>query len=183
MRSRLAVGFAVLASLLLVSCAGLMGPREVDIPLYKLQEALTRQFPFNNRYLDLLDISVSNPRVALQPESNRILTTMDALIAPPFLKKSWRGSFTLSGNLQFDPSRGAIVLAAPRMDSFAIDGVDPGYTRQLAKVGSLLAEQLLNDVPLYTFKSNDLRLGGTSFIPTRINAKTNGLVVTFEPAR
>jgi hypothetical protein len=174
---------AQFAALLLAGCAGLVGPRQVEVPLYKLQESLSGRFPFNNRYLDLLDINVSNPRISLQPNTNRILTSMDALVAPPFLRKSWKGNFTLSGALRYDPSRNAIMLADPRVEGFAVDGLDPLYARQIGKVGSLLAEQVLREVPLYTFRPDELRYAGTRFIPTRINTALNGLVVTFEPAR
>lgn len=171
------------AILLLSSCAAMLGPRQIDVPLYKLQESLSRRFPFNNRYLDLLDINVSNPRISLQPNTNRLLTSLDALVAPPFLQKSWKGSFTLSGALRYDPSRNAIMLADPRVEGFAIDGLDPLYARQIGKAGGLLAEQVLRDVPLYTFRPDELRYAGTNFIPTRINTALNGLVVTFEPVR
>lgn len=183
MKTRIAAVVAIVAALLVAACAGLLGPREVDLPLYKLQEAMSHRFPFNSRYLELFDISVSNPRIALQPDTNRILTSMDASIAPPFLQKSWHGTFTISGNLQIDQARNAVVLADPRMDGFTLNGVDPAITRQMAKVGSLLAEQLLQDVPLYTFKPEDFRYAGTSLIPTKITTRTNGLVVTFEPAK
>lgn len=175
--------FALFAAVLLSACAGLAGPRQVEVPLYKLQQSLAGRFPFNNRYLDLLDISVSNPRIALQPNTNRILTSLDALVAPPFLQKSWKGNFTLSGALRYEPSRNAIMLADPRVEGFAIDGLDPLYARQIGKIGSLLAEQVLREVPLYTFRPDELRYAGTSFIPTRINTALNGLVVTFEPVR
>jgi hypothetical protein len=184
MRTRTTAFFLILCfSLLLAACAGFMGPREVDLPLYRLQEALNRKFPFNNRYLDLLDIHIANPQLSLQPGTNRLSVMLDADASPPFLGQSWKGRFALSGALRYDSGRNAIMLADPRVENVAFDGVDPTYNRQLAKVGSLIAEQLLKDTPLYTFRPEDLRYGGTSFIPTQIVAKASGLVVTFEPAR
>lgn len=183
MTSRLALLLSMTAALLLSACAGFMGPREYTVPLHQLQEAMSRKFPFNNRYLDLLDINISNPRLAMQPNTNRLITSMDALIAPPFLQKSWKGTFTLSGGLRYDASRNAIMLSDPRVEGFAVDGLDPLYSRQVAKIGSLLAEQLFRDTPLHTFRPDELRYGGTSFLPTKINARANGLVVTFEPVR
>lgn len=168
---------------LFASCAGLLGPRNVDIPLSRLQEAVARRFPFNSRYLELFDISVSNPRIALQPETNRILTSMDTTIAPPFLSRSWSGNIAISGQLRIDMARNALVLAEPRVERFNVGGLDLPYANQITKLGKLLAEQLLENVPLYTFRPEDFRYGGTSFIPTGITTGSNGLVVTFEPAR
>lgn len=173
----------LLAPLLLASCATLLGPRQVQIPVEQLQAALEDRFPFNNRYLELLDIRVTNPRVELQPRTNRILTSMDAAIAPPFLRTSWTGKLAVSGQLRFDPARSALVLAEPRVESFDFDGLDPLYANQIRRVGSLLAEELLKNTPLYTFRPEQFRYAGTTFTPTTIDARPGALVVTFEPAR
>jgi hypothetical protein len=85
--------------------------------------------------------------------------------------------------LALDPARRAVVLADPRMDNFAVDGVDPAYTAQVARIGGLLAAQVLNNVPLYTFAPEDFRYAGITFIPSKITTKSNALVVTFEPAK
>ncbi len=184
MKQRCVLLFAWIAmTLVLSSCATLLGSRDVEIPLATLQESISKRFPFNNRVLELLDIRVTNPRVMLQPESNRILTSMDTTVAPPFLKKSWTGNFAVSGQLRFDPARNALLLADPRVETFNINGLDPLYANQLTRIGSILAEQLLKDVPLYTFRPEDLRYAGTMFNPTKITTRPSGLVVTFEPAR
>lgn len=171
------------APLMLTSCATLFGPREVDIPLARLQEALANRFPFNSRYLELLDVRVTNPRVSLLPETNRILIGADAAVAPPFMNKSWLGNLGVSGQLRVDPARSALVLVDPRVETFNVQGLDPLYANQIRRVGSLLAEELLRDVPLYTFHPEQFRYAGTNFNPTRIITRQNGLVVTFEPAR
>jgi hypothetical protein len=183
MKLRLRAVVLTIAAFLLSSCATLMGPRNVEIPLATLQERLANRFPFNNRYLELLDVTVSNPRLALQPDTNRVLTSMDAAIAPPFLNRTWNGSVSISGNLRFDASRNALVLAQPRVESFDVSGVDARYGSHIRKIGSLLAEQLLQDVPLYTFQPDDLSYGGTRFTLSKITTRPNSLVVTFEPVK
>jgi hypothetical protein len=169
--------------LFLASCASLLGPREVEIPLSRLQTAVSTKFPFKNRFLELIDVNLTNPRLALQPESNRILTTMDAAVMPPFINRSWTGNFTVSGVLRFDATRNALVLAEPRMEKFNIDGLDGRYASQLAKIGSLVTEQFLDNTPLYTFKPEDLRYGGRNFVLSKITTKPDSLVVTFEPVK
>ena len=184
MNQRRLVVLSLLATpLLLSSCATLLGPHEMEIPVERLQAALENRFPFNNRYLELLDIRVTNPRVTVQPHTNRILTSLDAAVAPPFMNKSWMGNLAISGQLRFDPSRSALVLAEPRVETFDVQGLDPLYANQIRRVGSLLAEQMLKDVPLYTFRPDQLRYAGTAFTPARITTRPGGLVVTFEPAR
>lgn len=171
------------AVLLVVGCAGLLGERTVSISQAQLQDAFARQFPFNNHYLELFDIQLTNPRLTLDPNSQRIVSTMDASIAPPFINQSWKGSFTLSGLLRLDPSRNAVVLAEPKLDNFVMDGASGTYTKQITRIGSMVAEQFLRDMPIYTFAPNEFRYGGVNFLPTKIITGRNGLVVTFEPAK
>jgi hypothetical protein len=175
---------AVLATVLsLTGCASLLGSRNVDVSLAQLQDAMGRKFPFNSRYLELIDVRLTNPRLSLQPGTNRLITTMDASIAPPFMEKSWTGNFTLSSFLRVDPTRQAIMLDDPRMENIAIDGLSGPYASRITKAISLIGEQLLQNTPLYTFDAQDFRYAGTQFLPTKINTSSSGLVVTFEPAK
>ena len=183
MKSALPRVLVALAAFWLSACASLLGPRDVEFPLAKLQASLDNKFPFNNRYLALFDVNVSNPKLALQPDSNRVLTTMDASIAPPFMKGAWQGRFTISGALQFDAAKNAIVLTDPRMEKMDMAGIDSGYSRQMAKLGGLLAEEILNGITLYTLQPEQLRYAGTRFMPSRITARSDSLVVTFEPVK
>jgi hypothetical protein len=175
---------AVLASILLLSsCASLLGSRNVELSLAQLQDAMARKFPFDSRYLELVDVRLTNPRLTLQPGTNRLVTTMDASITPPFLEKGWTGNFTMSSFLKVDPARRAITLDDPRMENMAIDGLSGPYANRITKALGLVAEQLLQDTPLYTFDANDFRYAGSQFLPTKINTTSSGLMVTFEPAR
>lgn len=170
-------------ALLLAACATLLAPRDLEVPLARIQQSMERRFPFNNRYLELFDIRVTNPRISLLPESNRVLTRMDTAIAPPFLRRSWTGNLAVSGELRIDPSRSAVVLGDPRVESFDVDGLDPLYANRVTRIGSLLAEEMLADYPLYTFRQEDLQVAGTSFRPTKITTRGDAVVVSFEPAR
>jgi hypothetical protein len=173
----------IAVALLAGACASLMGPRTVELPLSVLQEAFARKFPFDNRYLELFDIQVTNPKLALQEDTNRVVTTMDASIGSLLGQQPWKGSFTLSGLLKVDAARNAVVLAEPRVENVASAGPSGPYTTQITRIGSLLAEQLLQDMPIYTFDPADFQHGGTRFSPTKINTSANGLVVTFAPVR
>jgi hypothetical protein len=172
-----------LAGGLLASCAGLVGPRDIEIPLSKLQSGLDRRFPVNSRALELFDIELSRPQLSVLPDSGRMAMSMDALVAPPFTRKSWRGSLVLSGRLFVDPARGEVLMAEPQVDRFTVDGVDPSRQRQLTGIANLLMDKVVRDVPLYHFRMEDLRYGGVQFVPTRLATTPRGLLVSVEPAK
>ena len=168
---------------MLASCASVFGPRQVELPLHKLQAGMERRFPLNNRVLELFEIQLTRPQLALLPETNRVALTMDASVAPPFLRKSWTGSMAMSGRLYVDAARGAVMMAEPRVDRFAVDGMDSSGQRQVTRVANLLVDQLVRDTPVYSFQPEDLRYAGVQFVPTRIIAARDALVVTLEPVR
>lgn len=168
---------------LLASCANLAGPRQVELPLAKLQAGIERRFPLNNRLLELFDVQLTRPQLRLLPESGRIGIDMDTSVAPSFLHQSWRGSLGLSGRLVIDMGRSAIVMAEPHLDRFAIDGLDPVRQRQLEKAVNVLTGQVASDIPVYSFKMEDLRFAGIQFTPTRIATTGTALVVTLEPIK
>jgi hypothetical protein len=172
-----------LAGILLASCASLVGPRDIELPLSKLQSGLDRRFPLNNLALELFEIELTRPQLRMQPEADRIALSMQALVAPPFTRQSWRGSLVLSGRLYVDAARGAVLMAEPRVDHFSVDGVDDARQRQLAKVAKLLMKNVVADMPLYHFRPEELRHGGVQFVPTRITTTARGLLVSIEPAR
>jgi hypothetical protein len=174
---------AMAACSLLASCASMLGPRQVELPLAKLQAGLDRRFPVDNRMLELFDVRLSRPMLSLIPDHDRVTLTMHAAVAPPFLNQSWNGSLDLSGRLYVDAARGAVFMAEPRVDRFALDGINESYQRQLTNVANLLMDKVIGDIPVYSFRMEDLRYGGVQFVPTRMTTTSRGLLVTLEPAK
>ncbi|MFL6660009.1 MAG: DUF1439 domain-containing protein [Massilia sp.] len=172
-----------LVGTLLSGCASLIGPRDIELPLSKLQSGIDRRFPLHNKALELLDIELSRPLVSMLPENGRIALTMEALVAPSFSHQSWHGSLVLSGRLYLDVERGLVLMGEPHVDQFQVDGVDEARQRQFSKVANVLMKKVVADVPLYHFRMEDLHYGGVQFVPTRITTNAAGLLVSVEPAR
>ena len=183
-RRRLATlaGAFVLGSLL-AGCSTLSGPRQVEIPLAKLQAGLDRRFPMDNRLFDLLDLRLSHPRLSLLPETDRVAINLEAYVAPPFMQQAFTGTLGLSGRLYVDAARGAVFMAEPHVDNLTFSGIDGSMQRQLAGGANKLMDKLVRDVPVYNFKLEDLRYAEIQFVPTRLVTTRTGLLVTLEPQR
>jgi hypothetical protein len=173
----------VAAACVLSSCASFVGPRQVEVPLYKLQAGLERRFPVNNRMLELFDVHLSRPQLSIIPESDRVGLTVDADIAPPFLRRSYTGTVAFSGRLYVDPSRSAVFMTDARVDRFALDGVDASAQRQFTKVANVMMDNVVRDMPVYSFRMEDLRYAGVQFVPTRIVTTDSALLITLEPVK
>ena len=167
----------------LAACASLAGPRDVELPLSKLQSGIDRRFPLNNKVLELFEIQLTRPQLSMLADSGRVALALDALVTPPFTRQSWRGNLVLSGRLYIDTARGAVLMAEPMLERLTVEGVDEGRQQQFAKVANVLMTNVINDVPLYHFKPEDLTYGGVTFVPTRITTTSRGLTVSVEPVR
>lgn len=174
---------ALAAGTLLASCASLSGPRRVELSQARLQAGLERRFPLHNRLLELFEVQLTRPRLAILPQSDRVALTMDVSVAPPFLRQSWAGTMTLSGHLYVDAARSGVFLADAHVDRFDIEGMDGARARDLGRAADVLMNQLVRDVAIYDFRTEDLRYAGMQFVPTRLDTVPGALVVTVEPAR
>ena len=176
--ARIVTGVA-LASLL-ASCSSLIGPRQVELPLHKLQAGLDKRFPINERLLELFDVQLTRPRLALQPDQDRVALAVDASVAPPFAR-AWTGNIAFSGRLYVDPGRAAVMMAEPRVDQLRLG--NPEAERHLTRVANGLIDTVARDMPVYTFDQKELRYAGVQFVPTRIQTTQRGLLVTLEPVK
>lgn len=165
---------------LLSSCASILGPRQVELPLHKLQSSLDKRFPINERLLDIFDVQLTRPQLSLVPDQDRVALAVDASVAPPFAR-AWAGNVAFSGRLYIDPGRAAVMMAEPRVDRLRLG--NPDAERQLARVANTLIDTVARDMPVYAFDQKDLRYAGVQFVPTRIQTTRTGLLVTLEPAK
>ena len=171
---------ALVGASLLSSCASVLGPRQVEVPLHKLQAGLDKRFPINERLLELFDVQLTHPQLSLQPDQDRVALGVNASVAPPFAR-AWAGSIAFSGRLYVDPGRAAVMMAEPRVDRLQLGNREA--ERQLTRVANTLIDTVARDMPVYTFDQNDLRYAGMQFVPTRIQTTRTGLLVTLEPAK
>ncbi|MGX4643151.1 DUF1439 domain-containing protein [Massilia sp. SYSU DXS3249] len=182
-RRNLLAGLAAASALtLLASCSSLLGPREVDLPLHKLQASLDRRFPVDNRLLELFDVRLSRPQLNVLP-GDRVSLTVDASVAQSFLRNPLAGTLAFSGRLYIDQARSGVYLAEPRIERFAVSGIDESVQRQLARAANGLLDRAILDIPVYSFRMEDLRYAGVQYVPTRIATTANGLRVSLEPAQ
>lgn len=174
----IASGVAAIAAL--SACATILGPRDVDLPLSKLQAGVDRRFPMDHRLLDLFDLRLSRPQLAVLP-GDRVALTVDANVAQSFLRNPLSGSLAFSGRLVVDQARNSVYLAEPRLERFNISGMDESVSRQLSRAANGILARAVLDIPVYTFRLDELRYAGVQYVPTRIATTATGLRVSLEP--
>jgi hypothetical protein len=173
-------------ALWLGGCAALSpGPRTVEISEAKLVELINSQFPFNNRYLELFDVSLASPRVRLMPGENRIGTELGYKLGSFLLgAREYQGRLNLSYGLRFEPSDNTVRLSQVQVEGFEVPGVPAAYASRANRVGGLLAESLLKDFVIHRLKPEDLSVArGWGYQPGLLDVVPGGLRLRLDPVQ
>ncbi len=147
-------------------------PDHYDFSTKQVQEAVARKFPIQRTVSQIAEIALSNPVVGMSPDRNRVTVHVDARMATPFIPNPVNGAFTLSTQLGYDAQSGSVVLVSPSVDDSQFTGDAAPYNQQIAAGGAVLAAQLLDRYPIYTFKPEELQFSGVSYEPGTITILT-----------
>ncbi|VVD94649.1 hypothetical protein PMO31116_01788 [Pandoraea morbifera] len=164
----------------LAACAGLPFGNDYTFSEAQLQRALDRKFPFDRHVLAVLDVNLSHPRLTLLPERNRLAVAVDATIAHPLDGAPFTGTLAIESALAYDPATMSVVLRDPEVRNFTVDRLPERWSRQLNAAGALIATQLLQGAPIYTFKPEQLNIGGVPRQPGQITVLSHGVNVRFD---
>ncbi|WP_039785879.1 DUF1439 domain-containing protein [Herbaspirillum huttiense] len=151
---------------------------EYTVSRQQLQTAIAPQFPRKMRYMDIFDVTFSNPRLGMLPSENRMNTVVDAQIANPLLlQRPVNAVLTLSSAFKYDPATRSLRLDAPKVDKVDSTDLPPQYAQQLTTLGNAAADQFLRDYALYTFKPEQLQMNGKTFEPGKITVEQDAVKV------
>lgn len=173
--------FPLIACLLLAACAG---PRTVEVPLVKLQDRLDKRVLLSDtRLMGLVDVKLGRPVLTLMPETQRVALAMDAALVPLLSTKGISGSFTISGRLEFDSPRSAVVVRDPKLERLNLEGVTPERQGDYTKVAGVLIDRIASDIVVHQVNPADLRVAGTQYYPSRIDVRQDALVIVLTPQK
>jgi hypothetical protein len=169
------------ACVALTACSNLFGPRSVDISQEQLQQWATQQFPINNRFLALLDLTLGAPRVNLRPETNRIVTAFDVSVSDLIFKTPHKGTLIVNYGVRFEPSDNTVRLTNVKVERVEIDGAPALMQRQFDRMGLQLAEQTMNDRVAYTLRAKEIEtMQERGYKPGEIRVTSSGLTITLQ---
>lgn len=167
---------------LLAACAAIIGPRQVELPQERMQQNLDRKFPMHHRVLGVFDVELTHPQLSILPDNDRVALSFDLNVTPLLARQQWHGHMDFSGRLRVDSQRNAIYISDAHVDRFTMDNMDEGKQNQLASVANLLSDNIIKDVPVHTFRPEELRYAGVQFVLTSISTRPGALVANLQPA-
>jgi hypothetical protein len=171
---------AALALTCWLSACATMTEHTVTVSEAQLQQKLQARLLAPITVLKIFNVSLTQPQIKLDGQSERLSATLDALVSNPF-SRAVSGKAAISGKLRFDPNTETVLLSEARLDGLNIDGLS-GRTAELIQVLSQqLSADLLHDFPLYRLQPSDLKVAGIAFVPKLMRVTPQGLQVTLAP--
>lgn len=161
--------YVLTAILLLLTACAALGPSRLEFTPSQLEARLAKRLPLKKTYFGLIDLEVTNPRIALRSAEKRVLTTLDAKLASSLANRTLNGTIAISGVPRYDPAQRAIFADSPRVEKLDLAGVPPALNDQLKRVAELLAKEILAERPLATLSPEQLKLGFVEVAPKSID--------------
>jgi len=147
-----------------------------------LARMLEQHGPFQRRLLEVLDVRVQRPTVRLLTSSNRLASTFEVAATERVSRTTLGGRIAIEYGLRYDDSEQAIRITQVRVNSLELDNVSPEKRAGVRNLGSLIAENMLDDAVLYRFKPSDLKNAeGRGYKPGAVTVTSRGVEVTLAP--
>jgi hypothetical protein len=130
----------------------------------ELQAQIAKRFPVRQRYAELFSVSLRDPQLTLDAAGNRAAITAAMTIGSPLLQpSSVEGTVSVSSALKYDLPALTLRLHEPRAERIVLQGLSGRDAERLQQIGGLVAQELLRDYPLRTFKPEELTVGRKTY--------------------
>ncbi len=146
----------------------------------QMQQKISAKLDTPIALMKLFNVRLTHPIITTNAKTERLQASFDADVANTLTQQSFKGSASISGKLRFDSTKHAILLSDPIIESLNIAGL--GRANDL--ISSLVKQfssELLNDLPLYTLKPEELKVAGLVFMPQNIAITAEGVKVLLRP--
>lgn len=181
--TRRLVLLACTATLLLSACAGLGGPPTVTLSQSEIERLVERNFPVDRALLDVFDVTVNAPKVALVPERNRLAAVVAVRARDRLFGSSWQGQLSFDAALRWEARDQTVRLSQVRVQDLAL--ASPGaLTRSTAeRLGAALAERVLEESSIYRLSAERAaQMRQLGYVPGAVTVTSRGVEITFAPA-
>lgn len=175
--------FIILLFAQLISACAMIGDRTVNVSEAQLQKKLNERLAIPISLLKIFDVNLSNSTVKFDSRTGRMVTSLDTNLTSILSDKVLAGKLDISGKLRFDVATNSIVLDDPKVESLNLDGLGSKYGEFFNLIAQKLGGEMLNGLPLYTVKPEDLTVGSTQYNPKDMQITDKGLQITLSPVR
>jgi len=166
----------------LAACSSGFAPSSIDVDQARLEQAIATRFPYQTRWLGVLDVRAAAPTIRLLPEVNRVAIDVELTIDERLSARQLRGALAFQSGLRFEPGDNSLRFSQVSVDRIAVAGLPEALAGQTGPLGSVLAEQLLEGALIYRLSDAQQEVLRRERVqPGEIRVTSRGLNIKLEP--
>lgn len=170
------IGILMGSVLLFSACTGTWVPQEVVLTQTQLQNLVQRKFPLNKNLSNPIvrvDARLSQPQLSLDEQAQRVRLTVQVNMMIDVDSLTRVGKMVASGQVGYDPVRHALMLRAPVLEQFEMEGVPPGVLPILGKIWLHEATEMA----LYTLNDDQIKQIGEQLDKVSVTILSDRVVI------
>jgi hypothetical protein len=174
------LGLGAALSVGLAGCAGALLPRAVTVSEAELAAALERAFPLDRKLLEVLDVNITQPRLQLMPERNRLGLDLALAATDRLFGRQFKGRLAFSSGLRFEPGDASLRLAQVQVTDLSLQG--GGSAQAVAeRLGAVLAERALEGLVVHRLSAErQAQLQRAGVKPGALRVTARGLEIPLD---
>jgi hypothetical protein len=177
--------FLVVVAVLLVALTTgfvyLRGRRfDYTITQAQIDDALRTRFPITKKHLLIFEITYSNPKATLLPDSDRIEVALDALLNVRIGSEPQNlgGSIVAIAGVAYRDEAKKFYLSDPVIKELRIQGIPPQHLDKVTAFASKVATDYLPEIPVYTIKATDAKATAAKLLLKDVQVKSSEIHLT-----
>ncbi len=162
---------------LLAACASVLLPSSITLTAEQMQTRLAQSFPLEKQYMNVVDLTLSQPQVQLHPDQKRIALQFDVNVTALGYDQLMNGRMLVSSQLAYNAADRTIVLQHPQLESQQIRGVSDNVAQIVSQITAVAIHDRLEGAVVYAFTPEQLHFLGGHAVPESIEITERGVVL------
>lgn len=180
-RTLIITGLVLIVVMVTAGVVALKGERfSLVLTEEQIQQRLDARFPVTKRYLLVIGLTFSEPKVELAEGSDRIgfgVTTAVNLTVGG-ATKPLGGRAAISSGLRYDPQDFSFYLDDPRIESLHVQGIPVAYIEQVNEGALALAQERINRTKIHTLRPDQFQQAAARLVLKEVTVTDGRLVIT-----
>jgi hypothetical protein len=153
---------------------------EIRVPEANLQSKLAEKLPLSKTYLFIFDVTLDEPRLDLDEQSDRILAglNVDLVIRLGGRELPLKGTIDASGSVNYQAETGEFFLLEPVIENLEIDGLEAVYEERVQKALSKAITEFYSTRPIYALEGRTTKEAAAKLLLKDVDVDGEELVVT-----
>jgi hypothetical protein len=153
----------------------------VELTPGEIQERLDKAFPISQTYLMVFDLTLSDPEVSLTEGSDRIGFGLSAKTNVRVDGEDVTGRAHMTTGIEYDPKRGALLLADPRVEALKLSMLPEKYEDEVLAAANIAAKKFLREYEVYRLDEADFKQALAKMVLKDVVVRDGVLKMIFGP--